>query len=390
MGGPRSIVAQILSCLISLNFVACSGRYSQPSDKEYLPQKPGSNATSPTTPDSSQRIFRGSIGGKYPIQMTLMRGDGGALSGSYFYESKRSDLRLEGTINDKNEFVLSEYGGGNRTGIFKGRWRDTDYEPEAILEGDWSMPNGSQQSPFYLIGQHINPGSPLKLSAIEIREENKKHKFSVEALYPQLEGAADPGVEEFNQRARNLVTNAVTNWKSDASVEPGGKDLTPDAAEDSFEINYIVRASTDAIISIEFDFDEYSHGAAHPSHSFQVLTLDLKTGRLLKLSDLFKAGTNYLSAISIHSIEQLRRWNKDSAKESGDSKPYLDDPEFLDGAKPTPKNYRIWTLTPNGLAITFDYYQLGSYAAGAPAILIPYAKLKDLLDDNSPASSFWR
>jgi len=110
----------------------------------------------------------------------------------------------------------------------------------------------------------------------------------------------------------------------------------------------------------------------------------------LKLSDLFKAGTNYLSAISIHSIEQLRRWNKDSAKESGDNKPYLDDPEFLDGAKPTPKNYRIWTLTPNGLAITFDYYQLGSYAAGAPAILIPYAKLKDLLDDNSPASSFWR
>ncbi len=53
--------------------------------------------------------------------MTLMRGDDGALSGSYFYENKHRDLRLEGTIKGKDDVVLREYDDGTHTGVFKGR-----------------------------------------------------------------------------------------------------------------------------------------------------------------------------------------------------------------------------------------------------------------------------
>ncbi len=387
MGASRRVIAPILSCLVSLTCLSCVGRNQQPPDSQKnLPQITGSSTTNPPSP--SPQTLRGSIGGKYPIQMTLMRGADGALSGSYFYENKHRDLRLEGTIKGKDDVVLREYDDGTHTGVFKGRWREMDYEPEAIFEGDWSMPNGSQQSPFYLFGQHLNFSSPFKLMSREIKEENKQQKYRIEAFYPQLEGVEGPEIDEFNWRALSLVTNEVTKWRSQAGMA-SGEDLTPEASEDSLKINYITRTATDAVISIEFGFQEYSHGAAHPSHSFQVLTFALKIGRVLKLSDVFKAGAKYLPVIATVSVEQLRRWNKDSAGESGDKNPYLNDPEFVEGAKPKPENYRVWTLTPRGLAITFDYYQLGSYAAGAPAILVPYDKLKDLLDPDSPASSLW-
>jgi hypothetical protein len=66
---------------------------------------------------------------------------------------------------------------------------------------------------------------------------------------------------------------------------------------------------------------------------------------------------------------------------------YLNDTEWDKGASPELKNYQNWTLTARGLVVTFDPYQVGPFAAGAPSVLIPYAELKDVLRPDGPLAS---
>ncbi len=163
----------------------------------------------------------------------------------------------------------------------------------------------------------------------------------------------------------------------------------PEAGDDSLNITYRVRAATPDLVSVEFPIDYYSHGAAHPSHAFHVINYDQKAGRELSLADLFRPGSDYLKRVSEVAIAQVRRWNKDSADYSGSGgNTYLNDPEFEEGAAPKAENYQNWTITPRGLVVTFDYYQLGSYAAGAQTVVLPYADLKDVLRADGPAAPF--
>ncbi|HWW75520.1 MAG TPA: RsiV family protein, partial [Pyrinomonadaceae bacterium] len=66
----------------------------------------------------------------------------------------------------------------------------------------------------------------------------------------------------------------------------------------------------------------------------------------------------------------------------------LDDEGIRAGAEPKAENYENWTITPRGLVVTFDYYQLGSYAAGAQKIILPYAELKDVIKPDGPLAPF--
>src|SRR5919112_5986975 len=76
-----------------------------------------------------QRVFRGNVG-DYPVRMTLRRGAGGEVSGSYSYEGRAGELTLKGSVNAKGEFTLEEFDGPKKTGTFKGEWDEKEYEPE--------------------------------------------------------------------------------------------------------------------------------------------------------------------------------------------------------------------------------------------------------------------
>jgi hypothetical protein len=348
----------------------------------------GAQADAPApAPAPAARVFKGAIAYKYPIQMSLRRGDGDALTGSYFYEGKGGEITLRGTLDAKGNLTLNEYDGDKQTGTFKGRWREHSYDPAATLDGDWTKAGARESEGFYLVEQHVAPGLPFRLARQTMSEQNKERKYTFEAAYPQLEGASGAGPEAFNRHVRNLVTKAVADFKQGAGADPNETDYSPDAAEDTLNVTYNTRLASEHFISVEFEFEDYEHGAAHPGHSFEVVNFDLRSGQPLKLADLFKPGANYLPAIAARAKEALRLWNKDSATEYGDGTPYLNEPDFDGGADATPENYGIWTLTPKGLTIRFDYYQVGPYAAGAPAIVIPFSDLNDLLRPDGPAAA---
>jgi hypothetical protein len=325
-----------------------------------------------------QKIFRGAVG-DHPARMTLRRSPGGKLSGSYSYDGRGGELTLKGTVNAKGDLTLEEFDGAKKTGTFKGQLSDKDYEPEASFYGDWTKPGGRSGDTqyFYFVEQPRPPGG-LAVATKQIKEENKKRGYRINAEYPQVEGAG-----KFNALAEAFVTKEVSDFRRDAGRKPGEEDFTPDASEDSLDIRYFVRLANADLISVEFAVDYYEHGAAHGSHAFHVVNYDAKTGRELKLADLFKPGSDYLKRISEVAIRQVRRWNKDSA-EYGSGEPYLTEEGITAGAAPDAENYQNWTLTPRGLAVTFDYYQLGAYAAGAQKVVLPYADLKDVIRTGGP------
>jgi len=327
-----------------------------------------------------QRVFRGNVA-DYHVSMRLRRAPGGELTGSYSYEGRGGELTLKGSVDSKGNFTLEEFDGAKKTGAFKGTWDEKDYEPEASLYGEWKKPAGGDTQWFYFAEQPV-PAGGAALTTKQIDEVNKKRGYRINVDYPQIEGAA-----KFNALAAAFATKEAADFRASAGRQPGEQDSMPEAADDSLDVRYFLRSATPEIISVEFQMDYYQHGAAHGSHAFHVINYDVKAGRELVLADLFRPGSDYLSKVSEVSIKQLRRWNKDSADyPGGGGQPYLDEQGIADGAKPSADNYQNWTLTPRGLAVTFDYYQLGAYAAGAPSVVLPYADLKDVLKPDGPAA----
>jgi hypothetical protein len=325
-----------------------------------------------------QRVFRGNVG-DHPASMRLRRAPGGEVTGSYSYDGRGGELTLKGSVDAKGNLTLDEFDGAKKTGTFKGQWEEKDYEPEASISGDWTKQGAAAATQyFYFVEQLQTPGAAVTTK--KVREGSKKVGYSVNAEYPQVEGA-----EKFNRLAEEFVTKEVADFKKDAGPDPGEKDYMPEASEDSLNIRYTVRLLTDDLVSVEFPVDYYEHGAAHGSHAFHVINYDVKSGRELSLADLFRPGSDYLGKISEVAIKQLRRWNRDSADYPGGAgEPYLNDEGIAEGAKPSAENYQNWTITPRGLAVTFDYYQLGAYAAGAPAVVLPYADLKEIIRPGGP------
>jgi hypothetical protein len=144
-----------------------------------------------------------------------------------------------------------------------------------------------------------------------------------------------------------------------------------------------VALASDELISVEFNIGGYYAGAAHPNSYTEVINFDAKNGRVLKLADLFKPRAKYLQTISAYAIKDLKAQSKTEGPDS-----MLTDETIQGGAGPDAKNYKSWTITRKGLAITFDSYQVAPYAAGPQQVLIPYSALKDLINPDGALGRF--
>ena len=168
-----------------------------------------------------------------------------------------------------------------------------------------------------------------------------------------------------------------TGTETDAATETPAETLTS-----TLDSDYEIRLATDDLISIEFSESTYERGAAHPNSNTTVFNYDVRNGKKLALPDLFNAKSNYLKAISDYCIKDL----KQQAKKEKDS--MLTDDMIQSGASTRADNFKSWTITKQGLWITFDPYQVAAYAAGPQQVLVPYSALKDLIKADGPIAAF--
>jgi len=326
------------------------------------------------------KYFKGSIGNALDLQMKLVRDDD-KLSGQYFYQKIGTRIDLKGSIDKNNNVLLEEFDpAGKQTGIFKGLWSVSGEDGLVSIAGNWSKPDGQKQTAFSLHEEPISLSNGVEVTAKNIKESNKKLKYDIDVEYPQLTGMLTPPFEKFNSEANKLTMREVNEFKKNIAENKGPEDT--DLPNNYLDTGYTIALANDDVISIQFDVGTYYRGAAHPNSNSEVLNFDVKNGRVLKLADLFKPGSNYVQRLSTFSIKDLKRQSKAKGEDSG-----LDDQTIESGAGPDAKNFRSWTVSKKGLAITFDAYQVGPYVAGPQSVLVPFSILKDVIEPNGVLGS---
>jgi len=328
--------------------------------------------------------FKGSIGSSLDLQMKLVR-TGDLLAGSYFYQKIGTRINLRGNVDKGGNLTLEEFDqAGKQTGLFKGVWSVDATDGMIALAGNWSKPPGEKGSDkrtaFSLHEEPIIFSGDVDITSKQIKESNKKLMYEIAAQYPQLTGGNNPNFEKFNQVARAAVTKEVTEFRKEMTPQQGEETPRPEGSMgSSLTLSYDVALAQDDLISVQFEVGSYYQGAAHPNSYMEVLNYDLKNGKLLSLSDLFKPGTKYLQAMATYCIADLKKQGKDKG---------LVDEEIEKGAAANAKNYQSWSIMRRGLGINFDSYQVGPYAAGPQFVLVPYSTLKDLINPEGPIAQF--
>ena len=198
-------------------------------------------------------------------------------------------------------------------------------------------------------------GEGLVLRYDAFAEKDVALNLDVSTYTPRLEGGEGEAVAAFNARAAGLVQEQVSSLRNglggEAIPDPGGM----------VQVDYQVTYASPELLSLLFDVGTYT-GGAHPNSYALVLNYNLKAGTELTLDSLFAAG--YLEALAQYCQKDLAS---------------RDRLEFPEGAEPTAENYRNWSITAEGILITFDAYQVGPYAMGPQSVVVPYAELSSLL-----------
>jgi hypothetical protein len=380
---------RLISCLlIAACFIVGCRKTATPAPNAppTAPSGPQSDhAQGGTTPAAETKHFKGSIGSSLDLQMKLVR-TGDQLSGSYFYQRVGTRINLRGNVEKDGTFVLDEFDqSGKQTGIFKGIWTVDPQENLITLAGNWSKPpnekGSDKKTAFSLHEEPISLSGDIELLSKQIKESNKKLMYEIDVQYPQLSGGSNPNFEKFNQLVRASVTKKVAEFKKDMAPAEGEQPRPEGSMGSDIGIGYEIGLAQDDLISVQFNIGSYYQGAAHPNSFTEVINYDLKNGKQLNLSDLFKPGAKYLQTLSAYCIADLKK----QSKAKGDALP---DDQIQSGAGPSAKNYESWKITKKGLGINFDSYQVGPYAAGPWDVVVPYANLKDLINPEGPIAQF--
>jgi len=335
------------------------------------------------TPVAQTKHFKGSIGSSLDLQMKLVR-TGDQLAGSYFYQRVGTRIDLRGNVDKDGNLTLEEFDkSGKQTGLFKGLWAVDANDGLITLAGNWSKPpgekDGDKKTAFSVHEEPISFTGDVDLVAKQIKENNKKLMYEIDARYPQLTGGSNPNFEKFNSVVRAPVLKEVAGFKKAMAPEEGEEPRPEGSMGSDLNVSYDVALAQDDLISVGYSIGSYYQGAAHPNTVSDAVNYDLKNGKPLKLADLFKPGAKYLQVIADYCIADLKK----QGKEKG-----LLDEEIQNGAAPNAKNYRSWTITKKGLGISFDAYQVGPYAAGPQYVLVPYSALKDVINPDGPVGQF--
>ena len=209
----------------------------------------------------------------------------------------------------------------------------------------------------------------MALTPTELSENSETPLYAITGQIPTLTGSDDPRVLAFNTLADQLIQKTVDEFKANVASMPPSP--MPGFGS-SFDVRYTLVSPFGNILSLKFEAMVYMDGPVHPYRNNYTLTYDLEEGREIHLDQLFLPGSAYLQAIANFCTGELQ--TRDIGFEELSTQ----------GAAPTPENYRKWNITPDGLLITFDEYQVGAYAAGPQTVIIPYAELAALIDPRGP------
>lgn len=213
--------------------------------------------------------------------------------------------------------------------------------------------------------------APLALAysvtATSISLNGNDPPFMAEFSLPRVSGGTANLEGSFNRAADRhalSLVGAVMQVAAEAIDLPG----VPITS--GLWITHEVRGLTERAVSVRLDVSLYAAGAAHPGSASFPLNFDARTGRELFLADVFRPGADYLRVLSSNARTALAR------------REVL---FFTEGVEPRDENFRSWYITPGGLEIVFDAYQVAPYALGPQTVVVSWRVLRAILRPGGPA-----
>lgn len=224
------------------------------------------------------------------------------------------------------------------------------------------------------------PGNGLPSIVVQtMREEDETLRYSIRAGYPQLRGTLPAGVlEKVNKAVAAMVLPDIAGVKQNAAHDAAAwaaenpSEAAQWLADHSRFLNadYEIPYLTNDLVSVRIRFETYS-GGAHGMSYTRVVNARLSDGEIIDTEGLFLDGKQGLQWLSQYCASDLKRQ-------------YGADYEALrsfveDGTAPTADNFKSVSLTPSGLVVSFDPYQVGPYAAGPREVHIPAGDRKSVV-----------
>jgi len=215
------------------------------------------------------------------------------------------------------------------------------------------------------------PPVPI-LTPFDASETNADPPIIMNVVVPIVSGVAAPAADAMNGLIGGEMLGTATSFRDEIL----GYDPPQDPMGTSWELGlgYTGEAVTAQILSINFDIYMYYAGAAHGNSAVATMNFDPQTGVLLSLADILVPGTLPVMASIVEQRLVDDLYGGDAAEASGWI-PVLDE-AALDG----------WAVTPGGLSFSFDQYEVGFGAMGAPTVLVPWADLAAVIDSGGPAA----
>jgi len=288
------------------------------------------------------------------VKKALFDRDGKQLTGFSFYNLERVEKGLISVSDEKTTYLVDDKG-QEVTGIPRA-------EGIGSIKLQGSMYKVEVDNELYYLSQD---GKKVWASDNTIRFEGgpevRRKTFRPDRCmliqYPELAGLADLKVQE-----------SINAMLKDNFVGDGrGSNKEGDMYTDSIEVSFTAEKNKELLI-ISKEGYYYPIGAAHGQPTREEYHIDIRTGRLYTLEDLFKAGSGYKAKLTEIVKGKIARANEELGEQLYSEE--IGDIEAEAG----------YIFGKESLRIYFYPYAIASYAAGFPEFGIGYEELKDLID----------
>jgi|TARA_B100001105_G_scaffold5957_1_gene4467 hypothetical protein len=217
----------------------------------------------------------------------------------------------------------------------------------------------------------VEGGDTIGSVVLEVISGPVGDRGSYEISIPQLDGIweADP----LNVALRKPVLAEIARFGDGLVAD----DEAP-AGEGFLTGRAVVHLLDDRLLSVAYDFESSSGGAARPVEAVRSVLLDLDTSSLVGIGDLFLSGSPWPETVAFLARQDLTArlgegavWGEGAGDRTGLG---------VDG-----ENFRLFGVTASHLVLRFERYQVGPGALGAPEATIPWSSLVGLVDPDGPA-----
>lgn len=223
----------------------------------------------------------------------------------------------------------------------------------------------------------LRPDTELALSSVEVpaittkirRESLAQENATINIEYPFVAIASDPvRAADANALIASYVDDRIARFHEHAQDVPPV--LREGAVGSDLTLRYHVLLVSPTILSLRFDSSEYIAGAAHPNNETRIVNYDTERHLLLGTIDLFASGTPAMTHLS----DSARRILKERFRDDGEE--YFQT-HIVPGSAPTYENFREVGITPEGLLVIFNPYQVAPYARGTVEVFLPFSDMNE-------------